>query len=104
MSPIDDEKSMVTDWVATKLLKNRVHDVMAQKVVHDVVALISYRLSHPRVLMLSAAEFMHGFDEGCCMLRRNFRMNAVSEVEDMTRAFAKAVEDLGNLLADAFRA
>ena len=34
---------MVTDWVATKLLKSRVHDVVAQKVVHDVLALITYK-------------------------------------------------------------
>ena len=53
MSPIDDEKFMVTDWVATKLLKNRVHDVVAQKVVHDVLALISYCVGHqkPRSVM-----------------------------------------------------
>ena len=41
---------MVTDWVATKLLKNRVHDVMAQKVVHDVVALITYSFDRAHYL------------------------------------------------------
>ena len=32
---------MITAFVATKLLKSVVHDVVAQKVVYDVVALIS---------------------------------------------------------------
>jgi hypothetical protein len=41
MSPIDDKKFMVKDCVATRLLKNKVHDVVAQKVVQDVLALIS---------------------------------------------------------------
>ncbi len=38
---------MVTDWVATKLLKNKVHDVVAQKGVHDVLALINYNSIYP---------------------------------------------------------
>jgi len=32
---------MVTVWITTKLLKSVVHDVVAQKVVYDVLALIS---------------------------------------------------------------
>ena len=35
------EAFMITALVATKLLKSVVHDVVAQKVVYDVVALIS---------------------------------------------------------------
>ena len=32
---------MVTAWVATKLLKSNVNDVVAQKPVNDVLALIT---------------------------------------------------------------
>jgi len=38
---------MVMAWEATNLLKSNVNDVVAQKVVYDVLALISYQMEKP---------------------------------------------------------
>ncbi len=55
-------------------------------------------------VFLPAAEIMHCFDKSRRMFRWDLGMDPVPEVEDMSGAFAKAVEDTGNLLANTLGA